>query len=206
MGLAKLTRLRVMRLVFVALTLFFVVSNVRSLASQAFRAPSAGALVPKGTWGSAAKAAERAAQRAWGRGVPARPLAMARSLVAIVNRSFFDTEGPSAMSEWAFDEDSDEGQPESRGGGDVFDTPMLTCAPEVPLLPPLVAPWGRAEAPATPLEPFCPPIQRPPIGGLSPRHVMWRGLNVRDAGQKRASSQGEGAGRAASCGVRVSPK
>jgi hypothetical protein len=183
MGLAKLTRLRVMRLVFAALTLFFAVSNVRSLASQAFQAPSAGTLVPKGRWGSAAKAAERAAQRAWGRGVPARPLAMARSLVAVVNRSFFDTEGPSAMADWAFDEDGDEGQPESGGGGDAFDAPMPNRAPEVPLLPPLVARWGRAEAPATPLEPFCPPIQRPPIGVLSPCHVTWRGLNVRDAGQ-----------------------
>ncbi|HEU4412818.1 MAG TPA: hypothetical protein VFS43_46680 [Polyangiaceae bacterium] len=154
-----------MRLAFAAVALFFLVSNVRSLAAQPFAAPARAVPLLKAAWGPASgaeRAAERAAQRAWVRRGPGRSLAMARSLAAVVNRA--NAETASAASEWAFDEGDDEGRVSGGAGDELVDVFWLDRRPEAPPPPPALAPWGRPEAPGAPREPFCPPIQRPPIG------------------------------------------
>lgn len=167
MAPAKPPRQRVLRIIFAAIALFFVVGNVRSLSNQAFLSARVPAPL-QGGWGPGSKggAVDRGAQRAWARRSPAGPLAKARGLWAVAQRSFLDAQAPPEAVSPAFDEDSDEGHPGGAGADGVAAGAWVPAGRGGDVLPravELVA-WGRVEAPGAPLEPFCPPIQRPPIG------------------------------------------
>lgn len=192
MALANLTCLRRVRFVFVIVALLFIVSNVRSLAGRAFGPPAfrpAAAFNGRGVGSKAATAEGRGAQSAWvRRGSSARTTAAARRLVAAFNRSFFEASEQSSLSStdvaWGVDEDgNDDGQPRGNFVDAALDAPLPSRAPLWPALPPLLTDWARVEASDASPDPFCPPIQRPPIG-LSPCHKRGRGVSAVGSAEK----------------------
>lgn len=199
MALANLTCLRRVRFVFVIVALLFIVSNVRSLAGRAFVPPSfhpaAAAFHGRGVGQKATTAESRGAQSAWVRGSSsARTTAAARRLVAAFNRSFFEASERSGWASaassastdvaWGVDEDTnDDGQPEGNFVDAAIDAPLPGRAPVWPTLPPLLTEWARVEASDAPPDPYCPPIQRPPIG-LSPCHKRGRGASPVGSAEK----------------------
>jgi hypothetical protein len=165
------TSLRVLRVVFAAIAFLFVVGNVRSLSSQAFLssqpAKPVTALAARGGVVKAAKGSgvsPAGAQRWWLSRAHAGAFARAPRRWAVAHRAFFDLNAPGAEAP-VLDQDTEDGLPGDGGADGVAVDASLFAGrgPAPPARASELVGWARADAPRAPLEPFCPPIQRPPI-------------------------------------------